>query len=646
MSGENCLLSNLVGTSLFSERAYPVGAEITGEGANFRVWAPSAKKVTLVSNNKSGHIKQVMIDEHNGYYSCVVPDLYTGALYQFQLDDDKALYPDPASAYQPEGPHGPSQLESDENFEWTDVNWKGIENVNDVIYEMHIGTFTQEGTYQAAAAELGELAALGITIVELMPISEFDGKFGWGYDGVALYAPYHNYGSPDDLRYFIDVAHAFGIGVILDVVYNHIGSSGNYLHKFSADYFSDRYKSEWGKSFNFDGENCGPVREFIINNVIYWIKKFHFDGFRLDATQQIFDSSEEHIISTIASAARAAVKNRKLFIVGENEPQQTKLVRSPQEKGYGLDSLWNDDFHHAAQVTMTGRTGAYYTDYKGESQEFVATVKYGFLFQGQWYKWQGQRRGSRAFNLLPNAFVHYLQSHDQIANGGRGKRIHQLTNPALLRAMTGLLLLGPQTPMLFQGQEFAASSPFLYFADNNQSIVDIVAKGRNEFLSQFLPLATPAMQPYLFRPENVHTFTQCKLNFHERKTNSDIYRLHKDLLRLRQTDSVISGYKFHHVDGAVISSSVFVIRFFSSVPNNDRLLIINLGRDLLLSPVAEPLLAPHENRDWKLFWSSEFPQYGGHGVCEMSTHDDWLMPGLSAALLKPIAISASASKGN
>lgn len=311
-------------------------------------------------------------------------------------------------------------------------------------------------------------------------------------------------------------------------------------------------------------------------------------------------------------------------------------MTSIQEQGYGLDSLWNDDFHHTARVALTGRTDAYFTDYKGQAQEFVASIKYGFLFQGQWYKWQQQKRGSASLDLPATRFVHYLQSHDQIANGGRGKRIHQLSNPALLRALTGLLLLGPQTPMLFQGQEFGASSPFLYFADNNADMVDIVAKGRKEFLHQFLPLATPAMQPYLPPPEDALTFKQCKLHLNERQTNADIYQLHKELLYLRRTDPVLSGQELSHVDGAVISSSIFLIRFFSTTCNQDRLLIVNLGRDFQLSPAPEPLLAPRENYTWVLYWSSEYPQYGGHGACEISTHEDWSMPGFSAALLTPI----------
>lgn len=618
-----------------SERAYPTGAEANRDGAHFRVWAPATSRLTLVTNKKSEHLQFAMESEGNGYYSCFVPDLPPGTRYHFLIGDDPTPYPDPVSRFQPTGPHGPSQLETGEYFKWSDSTWQGVENKNQVIYEMHIGTFTQEGTYSAAADELPELANLGITIIELMPLNEFDGSFGWGYDGVGLYAPYHRYGTPDELRRFIDKAHSLGIGVILDVVYNHVGSSGCYLQKFSNHYVSRKYKSEWGDVFNFDEMHCAPVREFIINNAVYWIKEFHFDGFRLDATQQIFDNSDEHIILAIVKASRAAAGNRKLFIVGENEPQQRKLLDPESERGYGLDALWNDDFHHSARVAMTGNTGAYYTDYKGEPQEFISSVKYGFLFQGQWYKWQKQRRGSSTFGLTPNRFVHYLQSHDQVANGGRGKRIHQLANPALFRALTALTLLGPQTPMLFQGQEFGASSPFLYFADHNEQLAKLVAKGRNEFLHQFPPLATQAMESYLPRPDDISTFMQSKLDFGERTTNTDIYQLHKDLLQLRKCDVIFSGDNCDGIDGALISPSAFVLRYFASNEDNDRLLIINLGRDLLLSPAPEPLLAPHHNHDWKLHWSSELPQYGGHGACEISTRDDWAIPGLSATVLIP-----------
>ncbi|WP_200882912.1 malto-oligosyltrehalose trehalohydrolase [Cellvibrio mixtus] len=616
-----------------NQRRYPVGAELINNGVHFRVWAPAAKRVGVVINNNDKYIE--MSAETNGYQSIFIPSLKAGDLYQFKLDDDAYFYPDPASRAQPEGPHGPSMIVDPDRFQWSDKHWKGIQQQSNVIYEMHIGTFTKEGTFIAATKELNELAKLGITVIELMPVNEFEGEFGWGYDGVDLYAPYHIYGTPDDLRLFIDKAHSLRIGVILDVVYNHAGSSGCYLQKFSPDYFSALYKSEWGETFNFDGKNSAPVREFFISNALYWIDEFHFDGFRFDATQQIFDSSEDYILAAIVRNIREIAGTRQLYITGENEPQNIQLIAPLNNSGSGFDALWNDDFHHSAIVAATGRCAAYFSDYNGEPQEFISNLKYSFLYQGQFYQWQKKQRGTPTFGIPAQAFIHYLQNHDQIANTGRGKRLHQLTNPALMRALTAVLLLGPQSPLLFQGQEFAASSPFLYFADNPKKLAQQVAKGRNEFLQQFPNLALPEMQSYLAKPDSPATFTQCKLNFSEREKNYETYQLHKDLLKLRQADNVFCGKDYSHIDGAILAGTIIVLRFFSLKKNDDRLLIVNFDSDFELSPAPEPLLAPHMRHTWKLLWSSESPHYGGHGSAAPFSLERWELPGLSAAVLVP-----------
>lgn len=620
---------------MLDQRLYSAGAEITNNGVNFRIWAPAAKVVSIIIKNKS--ISFEMSEEKEGYKSLTVPTAEPGDLYQFKLEDDDYLYPDPASRSQPFGPHGPSMIIDPATFIWSDEEWRGIVSKDNIIYEMHIGTFTREGTFRSAAKELKELAKLGITIIELMPVNEFDGEFGWGYDGVDLYAPYHGYGTPDDLRMFIDSAHTVGIGVILDVVYNHLGSSGCYLTRFSADYFSKRYKSEWGDSLNFDGKNSKPVREFIINNACYWIEEFHFDGFRIDATQQIFDASDEHLLAAIVRHARETAGNRQLYIIGENEPQNVRLLKTSEDEGYNFDALWNDDFHHSVTVNATSRNAAYFSDYKGSPQEIISNLKYGFLYQGQYYSWQKKQRGTPTYGIPARRFIHYLQNHDQIANGGRGKRFHQLTNPALMRSLTTILLLGPQTPLIFQGQEFDAKSPFLYFADNPEKLAGKVAKGRNEFLQQFYYLDQPEMLPYLGRPDNASTFTQCKLNFSEREKNYETYQLYKDLLQLRKSDDIFNGKNYSHIDGAVISDCVVLLRFFSLKSNDDRLLIVNFGSDYPIPSIPEPLFAPHPNHSWKLLWSSESPHYGGHGSAPSFTHQGWKIPGLSASVLIPIA---------
>jgi maltooligosyltrehalose trehalohydrolase len=549
------------------------------------------------------------------------------------LDDGDRLYPDPASRFQPYGPHGPSQIIDPRTFQWTDGMWPGVHLEGQVIYEMHLGTFTQEGTWEAASHELAELAAVGIALIEIMPVADFVGRFGWGYDGVDLFAPSYLYGTPDDCRRFVDCAHALGLAVILDVVYNHLGPDGNYLEQFSPEYFTDRYTTDWGKAINFDNEHAGPVREFFLANAGYWIDEFHFDGLRLDATQNIYDASADHILAAIPRQVRKAARGRPTILVAENESQQTKLVRSPTQGGYGLDALWNDDFHHSAMVALTGHNEAYYTDYSGTPQEFISMLKWGYLYQGQWYKWQKQPRGTPGFGLKPATFVTFIQNHDQIANSASGLRVHMLTSPGRYRAMTALMLLGPGTPMLFQGQEFAASSPFLYFADHNQELAPLVRRGRAEFLRQFPSIACPNMQSRLPDPSDPQTFERSKLDFSERQQHAETYTMHRDLLKLRRQDPVLHSQRPGGVDGAVLGPHAFVLRFFDA-DGDDRLLVVNLGRDLQLDPVAEPLLAPPASMHWETLWSSEDPYYGGFGT-PLETESYWRIPGEAAVVLFP-----------
>jgi maltooligosyltrehalose trehalohydrolase len=553
--------------------------------------------------------------------------------YRFRLDGEGALYPDPASRFQPEGPHGPSQIVDPSRFAWSDRAWRGAGPQGQVVYEMHIGTFTREGTWESAARQLPELAALGVTVLEIMPVADFPGGFGWGYDGVNLFAPCRLYGTPDDFRRFVDQAHAAGLGVILDVVYNHIGPDGNYLGQFSDTYFTAKYANEWGDALNFDGEQSEPVRDYFLANARCWIEEYHLDGLRLDATQQMFDESTVHIMAEIVNAVRAAAAGRATFVVGENEPQEVRLVRPAEQGGYGLDALWNDDFHHSAMVALTGRSEAYYTDYRGAPQEFISAVKWGFLYQGQHYSWQKIRRGTPALDLPPSCFIHFIQNHDQVANSATGQRFHELTSPGRYRAMTALLLLAPGTPMLFQGQEFAASSPFFFFADHQPELATLVAEGRRKFLSQFRSLTARDALTRVPEPHDARMFERCKLDFSERDTHREAYNLHRDLLRLRRDDPGLAATR-RKLDGAVLGASSFVLRYFTEV-GQDRLLLVNLGRELRLSPCPEPLLAPPLGRQWKIAWSSEDPRYGGGGMAPLDTEDNWRVPGEAAVLLVP-----------
>lgn len=645
--------------SKMTGRRFPIGAEIVVPGrTHFRLWAPNARNVDVAIEHEglgasasvplpaTGPVFYPLESEGDGYFSGEAP-VGAGALYRFRLDGSRELFPDLASRFQPRGPHGPSQVVDPVSFRWTDRCWRGVKIEGQVLYEMHVGTFTRGGTWAAAARELPELADLGITVLEIMPVGDFPGKFGWGYDGVCLFAPTQLYGGPDDFRQFVDRAHAEGLGVILDVVYNHVGPDGNYFRAFADDYFTDRYECEWGEPFNFDGPNSAPVREFFLTNARYWIEEYHLDGFRLDATQSIFDESPEYILRAMTRTCREAAGERSIIFIGENEPQQTKLIRPPGRGGDGLDALWNDDFHHTALVALTGRNEAYYTDYQGSPQEFISCAKWGYLYQGQWYKWQKKRRGTPAFDIDPAKFVAFIENHDQVANSGFGARSHVDTSPGRFRAMTALLLLGPWTPMLFMGQEFRASTPFFYFNDLEEKLHELVRNGRVEFLSQFPSIASEETRKQLAVPSDPTTFERSKLDFSERKKHAEAYALHRDLLKLRREEPVFRSQRRHGVDGAVLGRDSFLLRYFAGDENGrdggsgDRLLIVNFGRAEHLNPAPEPLLAPPLNQRWETRWTTESPRYGGPGAVPLDTEDNnWLLPAEAAVVLSPVIAPA------
>ena len=606
---------------------YPVGAQLHEDGAAFRVWARNHKQASVRIKNREYPLQP----EGDGYFVGDVKGVRAGDTYGFLLSGE-GPFPDPASRYQPEGPHGPSQMIDPNGFSWSDQAWQGIKLAHQVIYELHIGTFTREGTWRSAIRELPTLAELGITELEVMPVAEFAGSFGWGYDGVDLFAPTRIYGCPDDFRAFVDEAHRCGIGVLLDVVYNHVGPDGNYLQKFSESYFTADHKTDWGEAINFYGQHSAPVREFYAANAAYWIKEFHLDGLRLDATQNVYDQSKDHILAEINRSARKAAGKREIIIVAENEPQDTTLIRSQNEGGYGFDGLWNDDFHHSAMVALTGSREAYFADYLGSPQELLSCLKYGFLFQGQWYSWQKQRRGTSTLGSNPAAMVTFLQNHDQIANSGRGWRIDRLCSYGQYKAMTAVCLLGPGTPMLFQGQEFAASSPFLFFADHNVELAEKVRAGRAEFLQQWRSLATGQLK--FDDPCSRETFEKCKLDLTEREKHAETYALHRDLLKLRKSEAVFSRQE-RQFDGAILGPEAFVVRFFSEGYLDDRLLVVNLGEDLHLNPAPEPLLGPPENTQWEVQWSTEDPRYGGNGTAPLDSERNWIIPAHAAVVLRP-----------
>lgn len=604
-----------------------------GTGVHFRVWAPDKKVVELVfpDTGETAPLSRV----ESGYFAGVARGAKPGTKYLYKLDGDLSL-PDPASRFQPEGPFGPSEVVDVASFRWTDQNWRGVSLAGQVMYELHLGTFTKEGTLKAAADQLPYLAGLGITVIELMPIGDFAGSFGWGYDGVLPYAPYEHYGRPEDLFHFINRAHGAGVAVILDVVYNHLGPSGNFLTQFSPYYLSETAKTDWGAAINFDGQNSRPVREYFIENAVYWVRDYHFDGLRLDATQDIHDLSKTHVIAEMVREARQAAGDRPIIVVAENEPQQSFYVRDAAQGGYGLDGLWNDDFHHSSMVALTGHNEAYYNDYLGRPQEFISALKYGYLYQGQYYAWQKKKRGAPALDLPKPAFINFIQNHDQVANSARGQRLQELTSAARIRALTAVLLLGPGTPMLFQGQEFASSAPFLYFADHEEELAKSIRSGRREFLKQWDSLCNPDMDPYFADPCSRETFDRCKLDFSERESHRAWYDFHFDLLRLRREDKIISQQAKWGLDGSVLGPESFLIRFFSPGFQDDRLLVVNLGADLLLEQIPNPLAAAPGGKEWHAVWSSEDPRYGGNSAIQLPGKGNWRIHGQSALVLAPL----------
>jgi len=678
---------------------------------HFRVWAPARRRVEVAFSTTSGGRPaglelELEREPEGGYFSGFAAAAAAGDLYRFRLDGGDA-FPDPASRFQPDGPHGPSRVVDPAAYRWRDAGWRGAVLQGQVIYEMHVGTFTREGTWAAAARRLAGLADLGVTMLEVMPVAEFPGRFGWGYDGVDLFAPTRLYGEPDDFRRFVDGAHQLGLAVILDVVYNHFGPDGNYLEQFSPAYFTDLHQNEWGKSIHFHG--APEVRELFVANAAYWIDEYHLDGLRLDATQSIHDRhggdlgdlgdagpaghGREHILAAIGRAARRAAAalppGRSVLLVAENEPQDSGLIRPPEQGGHGLDAIWCDDFHHAARVALTGRGEAYYGDYRGSPRELLAAAKFGPLYQGQRYRWQRRRRGTPALDLPRSAYVFYLENHDQVANSARGERLHRLASPGCHRALTALLLLGPATPMLFQGQEAAAAAPFVFFADHRPPLAGAVRRGRQAFLAQFPSLADPAAQAAIPDPAAPATFALCKLDPDDgddsmgsgeageagdpsspsgpgrprqrRQEAAAALALHRDLLRLRREDPVFRLQAAAGIDGAVLGPAALVLRWFAPPPGKrggaggadeaggagraggasggsagDRLLLINLGADLELDPAPEPLLAPPAGARWQVLWSSEDPRYGGTGAPPPEdAAGGWRLPGQAAVALAP-----------
>jgi maltooligosyltrehalose trehalohydrolase len=509
------------------------GATAERGGVTFRVWAPAAQRVSVVIESGSAFGEHRMSPEGDGGFSTHVATAAAGDRYRLRMDDGDPL-PDPASRFQPDGVHGPSEIVDPGAFAWSDGAWRGIDPATAVFYELHVGTFTPEGTFAGAALKLRYLKDLGVTVVELMPLADFPGNRNWGYDGVSLFAPARCYGRPDDLRRFVDEAHRIGLAVHLDVVYNHLGPDGAYMRRFAPDYFTDRHPSPWGDGVNVDGDGSPMVRRYIIENALHWIAEYHVDGLRLDATHALRDDGPTPIVAALVDAVREHAPAH-VMVVAEDHRNLAEMVRERRIGGWGLDGVWADDFHHIMRRILAGDEEGYYEDFRDSVGDLAVTVARGWFYTGQVSRHLGVCRGSDPRGVPLHKFVICLQNHDQIGNRAFGDRLSHRIDAARYRAATAVLLLAPETPLLFMGQEWAASTPFLYFTDHGPELGEQVVHGRRREFERFSDFRDPDMRKRIPSPQAADTFAASRLKWDEpsRSPHRGILALHKRLLQLR-----------------------------------------------------------------------------------------------------------------
>ena len=488
------------------------GAELGPDGTSFRLWAPLHDAIGLMIEGESG--PRAMAAGPDGWHVLHAADVGPGALYKFVLPGGVAV-PDPASRFQPRDVHGPSEVVDPSAYAWKTPHWRGRPWEECILYELHVGAFTPQGTFLAALERLDRLAALGVTAIELMPVADFPGDRSWGYDGVLPYAPDSSYGRPDDLKALVDGAHARGLMAFLDVVYNHFGPEGNYLPLY-APIFTDRHKTPWGDALNLDAAGAEPVRDFLIQNAIYWIEEYGFDGLRLDAVHALPDASPRHLLEDIAAGVRAAAKGRLVHLVIENEENDPdRIARDPGGVPRHYTAQINDDFHHVLHTAVTGEGDAYYADYAGRTALLGRALAEGFAFQGEMMAYRGTPRGAPSAALPPTAFVAFLQNHDQVGNRALGDRITAGAPVAAVRAAAAILLLCPEIPMLFMGEEWGAAQPFPYFCDFEPPLAEAVRQGRQMEFARFPQFASADLREQLPDPTSRATFLSAKLRWED-----------------------------------------------------------------------------------------------------------------------------------
>lgn len=511
----------------------PFGAQIIEQGVRFRLWAPGCDRVALCLAGTSGETVQSMRAVGDGWFELSVADAGKGTRYRFEVNGGLRV-PDPASRFNPDDVHGASEVIDPAAFDWQDTAWRGRPWEEAVVYELHVGTFSPAGSFAGVMQRLDHLVALGVTAIELMPVADFPGARNWGYDGVLPFAPDSRYGRPEDLKALVQAAHAKGLMVLLDVVYNHFGPEGNYLHVYAKPFFSERHHTCWGAAINFDGPHSRAVREFFIHNALFWLTEYHFDGLRLDAVHALCDDSARHILDELAERVHAAIgPERRVHLVLENDANEARYLG----RGH-YAAQWNDDLHHALHVLITAETDGYYADYAAAPLHHLGRcLTQGFAYQGERSGYRGHAvRGEPSAHLPPQAFVAFLQNHDQVGNRALGERIAQIAPAPAVRAAAAVTLLAPGIPLLFMGEEFAATSPFPFFCDFGDDLREAVTQGRRREFSRFARFADPASQAVIPDPNLPQTFHRAKLDWDalDRAPQAGWLAYYRELLRLRR----------------------------------------------------------------------------------------------------------------
>ncbi len=575
--------------------AIATGPRVGDDGVRHCVWAPDHPEIAVRIQRADGAEATLPMERREGgYFEVDDPAGVAGDRYRFVFADGRAL-PDPASRFQPEGVHGPSEVIDARAYAWRATEWSRPGWRGQSIYELHVGTFTSEGTFRAAIDRLDQVAALGVKAVELMPLADFPGRWNWGYDGVALFAPARCYGRPDDLRALVDAAHERGLAVILDVVYNHFGPDGNYLASYAREYFHVDSHTPWGQALNFAGEDSRPVRDFFVANAIYWLDEFRFDGLRLDATHAIEDRSQRHLLAEIAEAAH----RRGAFLIAEDDRNSPEVLRRENGEGLQIDAVWADDFHHQVRVALTGVQESYFKSYRGSMEHLAETIEHGWFYRGQSYpQWKGRPRGEPSGHLPASAFVYCIENHDQAGNRARGERLAHLVGASAYRAASALLCLSPHPPLIFMGQEWAASTPFMYFTDHEGDLGRLVSEGRRkEFASAGLNQGiAPGDVP---DPQAKETFARSKLAWDELRLCPHAIVLELYRVCLRERSMWLEGVAAEKTRWTALPLAGAVAIRYRCDDGADRLVVSSLEGDARISLLDTPELRAPAGRRWR-----------------------------------------------